>query len=59
MKRLSDNALRKAKAFDIKELGKQLIGVYEQSIQDKKDNRYVTLQAEETTEQQTISPTQV
>jgi len=43
MQQLSVNALQKAKTFDINRLGKQMIKVYEQAIQDKKDNRYVTL----------------
>ena len=43
MKQFSDNALKKAKTFDMDRLGKQIIKVYEQAIQDKKDNRYVTL----------------
>jgi len=43
MKQFSANALKKAKTFDMNRLGKQMIKVYEQAIQDKKDNRYVTL----------------
>ena len=43
MKQFSANALQKAKTFDINRLGKHMIKVYEQAIQDKKDNRYVTL----------------
>lgn len=43
MQQFSVNALQKAKTFDINRLGKQMIKVYEQAIQDKKDNRYVTL----------------
>ncbi|MBN2116136.1 MAG: glycosyltransferase family 4 protein [Anaerolineales bacterium] len=58
MKRFSSNALKKAKTFDVNQLGKQLTGVYEQAIQDKKENRYITLKAEETAEQQAVSPTQ-
>jgi glycosyltransferase involved in cell wall biosynthesis len=58
MKRFSNNALKKARTFDVNELGKQLVGVYEQAVQDKKENRYVTLQAEEASEQEAISPTQ-
>ncbi len=58
MKRFSSNALKKAGTFDINQLGKQLVGVYEQAIQDKKENRYVTLRAEEDTKQEAISPTQ-
>ena len=43
MKQFGINALIKAKTFDINRLGKQIVKVYEQAIQDKKDNRYVTL----------------
>jgi glycosyltransferase involved in cell wall biosynthesis len=56
MKRFSNQALKKANTFDIHNLGKQLIGVYEQAIQDKKENRYVTLNAEEAAGQEGISP---
>src|SRR5512138_1074085 len=59
MKRFSSNALKKAATFDVNRLGKQLITVYEQASQDKKDNRYVTLGAEEPPEQELISPTQL
>jgi glycosyltransferase involved in cell wall biosynthesis len=58
MKRFSSNALKKAKTFDVNELGKQLINVYEQAIQDKKDNQYVTLSAEETAPQSAVSSVQ-
>jgi glycosyltransferase involved in cell wall biosynthesis len=59
MKRFSNNALKKANTFDVHQLGKQLIGVYEQAIQDKKENRYVRLKTEEASdEQEAISPTQ-
>jgi len=58
MKRFSNNALKKANTFDVHQLGKQLISVYEQAIQDKKENRYVTLKMEEDSEQEAISPTQ-
>lgn len=58
MKRFSNNALKKAKTFDVNQLGKQLISVYKQAIQDKKENQYITLKAEETSEQKAISPTQ-
>ena len=58
MKRFSSNALKKARTFDVKELGKQLIGVYEQAIQDKKEDQYVTLQTEETAPQTTVSSAQ-
>jgi len=43
IKPFSANALKKAKMFDLNRLGKQMIKVYEQAIQDKKENRFVTL----------------
>ena len=58
MKRFSSNALKKAKTFDMNELGKQTISVYEQSIQDKKEDKYVTLKEEETTGQEVVSSSQ-
>ncbi len=58
MKRFSNNALKKASTFDVHELSKRLISVYEQAIQDKKENRYVTLKVEDTAGGQAISPTQ-
>jgi len=57
MKRFSNNALKKAGTFDVNQLGKQLVSVYEQAIQDKKENRFVTLKAEGSPEQEAISPT--
>jgi glycosyltransferase involved in cell wall biosynthesis len=50
MKRFSNSALKKAKTFDVNQLSRQLISVYEQAIQDKKADQYVTLKAEETAE---------
>ncbi len=47
IQRLGRSALRKAKLFDIDQLGKQLIRVYEESIEAKKADEYVTLRAEE------------
>jgi glycosyltransferase involved in cell wall biosynthesis len=44
MKRLSQNALKKARIFGITRLGKKLVRVYEQAIQDKRENQYVTLE---------------
>lgn len=44
MKKFSAAALKKAREFDINRLGRQMIRVYDQAIQDKKANRYVTLQ---------------
>jgi len=58
MKRFSSNALKKARTFDVNELGKQLIGVYEQAIQDKKEDKFVTVRTEETAPQATISSAQ-
>ena len=58
IKRLSNAALKKAKTFDVHQLGKQMLGVYEQAIQDKKENQYVTLNTEETVAQETASPVQ-
>jgi 1,2-diacylglycerol 3-alpha-glucosyltransferase len=43
MKQFSLQALKKARTFDANRLGKQMVKVYEQAIQDKKDDRYVTL----------------
>jgi 1,2-diacylglycerol 3-alpha-glucosyltransferase len=57
MKRFSHNALKKAKAFDVDQLSKQMISVYEQAIQDKREELYVTLRAEEVPE--AASPSQV
>jgi glycosyltransferase involved in cell wall biosynthesis len=58
IKRLSHNALKKARTFDVSGLGKQLVSVYEQAIQDKKENQYVMLKAEETASRETASPVQ-
>lgn len=58
-KRFSSNALKKARTFDIHELSKQLIGVYEQAIQDKKENRYVRLKAEVATKREALTSPQV
>jgi len=56
MKRFRHNALKKAKTFDVNELSKKIIGVYEEAIQDKKEERFVTLNAEEASE--AVSPSQ-
>jgi 1,2-diacylglycerol 3-alpha-glucosyltransferase len=58
IKRFSNQALKRAKMFDVNQLSKQMIGVYEQAIQDKKDNQYVTLQLEETVPQEAASTAQ-
>ena len=54
LKRLSNSALKKAKTFDVDQLGKQLIGVYEQAIQDKLEDQYVTLKTAEPAAQETV-----
>ena len=46
MKKFSVAALKKARTFEINRLGRQMVKVYEQAIQDKKENRYVTLRAQ-------------
>jgi glycosyltransferase involved in cell wall biosynthesis len=58
LKRLRNNALKKAKSFEVNQLGKQLISVYEQAIQDKKENQFVTLKTEETDARESVSPVQ-
>lgn len=44
MRRFSFKALKKAKAFDVDRLTKKLFSVYEQAIQDKKDEQYVSIE---------------
>jgi glycosyltransferase involved in cell wall biosynthesis len=56
VKRFSDSALKKAKTFDIERLSKQLIGVYEQAIEDKQRNRYVKLKPVATSRRENIAP---
>jgi glycosyltransferase involved in cell wall biosynthesis len=56
MKRFSNSALKKAKTFDVNQLAKQVVSVYEQAIQAKKEDQSVTLKAEETAE--AVSPSQ-
>jgi len=58
IQRFSKNALKKAKTFDVNELGKQMLSVYEQAIEDKKANQFVTLNTEETVSRQTVSSVQ-
>lgn len=58
MKRFSNNALKKAKTFDINELGKQMVSVYQQAILDKKEDLYVTLKTEETPRAESVAPSQ-
>jgi glycosyltransferase involved in cell wall biosynthesis len=56
-KRFSNSALKKARTFDIDELGKQMVSVYEQAIEDKKENRYVQLNAEEAVKREALAST--
>jgi glycosyltransferase involved in cell wall biosynthesis len=58
IKRFSNQALKRAKTFDVNELSKQMLTMYEQAIHDKKDNQYVTLKGEETAPQEAVSPAQ-
>jgi glycosyltransferase involved in cell wall biosynthesis len=44
MRRFSIQALEKAKVFDVQNLAKKLVDVYEQAIQDKKDEQYVSIE---------------
>lgn len=46
MRKFSTQALKKARTFDVNRVGKQMIKVYEQAIEDKKEDRYVTLKEE-------------
>lgn len=56
LKRFSESALKKAKTYDIEQLGRRLIDVYKQAIEAKKQNQHVTFQAEETAARETASP---
>lgn len=56
-KRFSSSALKKAKTFDINELGKQMVSVYEEAIQAKKENLFVQLKAEETIKREALAST--
>ena len=55
MKRFSNSALKKAKAFDVNQLTRQLVDVYEAAIQAKREDQYVTLSTEETATQEAVS----
>lgn len=57
MKRFSNGALKKAKTFDVNLLSRQIVSVYEEAIEDKKADRYVTLNTEESQEAVSASPT--
>jgi glycosyltransferase involved in cell wall biosynthesis len=56
-KRFSNSALKKAKTFDINELGKQLTSVYEEAIEDKKANRTVRLKSEKAIKREALPST--
>jgi len=56
IKRFSTHALKKAKTFDINLLGNQMLTVYEQAIEDKKNEQFVTLRMEETASGEAVSP---
>jgi len=56
MKRFSTHALKKAKSFDINLLGKQMLTVYEQAMEDKKNEQFVTLNVEEAAEPEKVAP---
>lgn len=43
MKRFGANALKKSRMFDMNHLAKQVVQVYEQAVEDKKENRFVSL----------------
>lgn len=57
IKRFGNRALKTARAYEIEALSRQLLGVYEQAIEDKKQDRYVTLAPVETAAPQAISAT--
>jgi len=44
MRHFHSQAREKAKVFDVKNRAKELLSVYEQAIQDKQDERYVTIE---------------
>lgn len=44
MRRFRSAALRKSRAYDSKRLARQMLKVYEQAIQDKKEEKYVTVE---------------
>jgi glycosyltransferase involved in cell wall biosynthesis len=55
--RFSNSALKKARTFDINELAKQLLSVYEGAIEDKKANRYVRLKSEKSIKREVLAST--
>lgn len=46
MKEFHQNALKRAQTFDMKSCAKQLVNVYEQALEDKAAERYVTIEKE-------------
>ena len=58
LKRFGNSALKKAKTFDVNQLAKQIITVYEEAVETKKAGEYVTLRAEDTASQPAVSSTQ-
>ena len=46
MKKFKRNAIKKSKAYDMKNCAKQLINVYEQAMEDKAAERFVTIAEE-------------
>jgi glycosyltransferase involved in cell wall biosynthesis len=42
----SDRAVRKARAFDMQHLGRELVDVYRQAIEDKRENRFARLSSD-------------
>ena len=59
MKRIKNHALKKARTFDVNQLGKQMVSVYEQAIQDKKADLYVQLRTEEAPGTEPVASTQL
>ena len=55
LKRFSESALKKAKMYDIEQLGERMVDVYKQAIEAKKKNQYVTFHLQETATQGTTS----
>jgi len=52
MHKFKSNALKRAKAFDVKSCTKQLVDVYKQAIQDKMNEKYVSIDEDERKEDQ-------
>lgn len=47
MRKFKTNALNKAKKFDVKSCTEQMVDVYEQAIQDKVDEQFVSIEEDE------------